>query len=145
MSCHEYFVPYRTAHVCSLMTTRVHSFSFSPSSLPPLAPLPSPFFRLFPPTLPPSLKQHQAEWHKEGEERLAFLTDPSVPPGHTAMSMEEKKTLDVLRERKYISAVFSLGLIWRVLEVLILLLYQEAEIFILITCLFILHTQSTHV
>ena len=89
------------------MAKIMHSFSFSPSSLPPVAPLPSPFLRLFPPTLPPSLKQHQVEWHKgRNLERLAFLTDPSVPPGHTAMSMEEKKTLDVLRERKYIISCF---------------------------------------
>ena len=35
-------------------------------------------------------------------EKLAFLMDPSVPPGHTPMSMEEMMTLDVLRECKYI-------------------------------------------
>ena len=50
----------------------------------------------------PSLRQRQAEWHREEEERLAALPDPSVPPGHTLMSGEEKKkTLDVLTERMY--------------------------------------------
>ena len=50
----------------------------------------------------PSLRQRQAEWHREEEERLAALPDPSVPPGHTLMSREEKKkTLDVLTERMY--------------------------------------------
>ena len=79
------------------MITIIHSF-FSLSSLPPIAPLPSPFY-LF----PPSLKQHQVEWYKKKNlERLAFLTDPSVPPRHTPMSMGEKMTLDVLRECKYI-------------------------------------------
>ena len=40
---------------------------------------------------------------------LASFTDPSVPPGHTLMSMEEKTILDVLRECKYryISGVLS--------------------------------------
>ena len=50
----------------------------------------------------PSLRQRQAEWHREEEARLAALPDPSVPPGHTLMSREEKKkTLDVLTERTY--------------------------------------------
>ena len=50
----------------------------------------------------PSLRQRQAEWHHKEEERLAALPDPSVPPGHTLMSREEKKrTLEVLTERTY--------------------------------------------
>ena len=48
------------------------------------------------------MRQRQAEWHQEEEERLAALPDPSVPPGYTLMSREEKKkTLDVLTERTY--------------------------------------------
>ena len=57
----------------------------------------------------PSLRQRQAEWHREEEERLAALPDPSVPPGHTLMSKEEKKkTLDVLTERTQSDTLITL-------------------------------------
>lgn len=51
--------------------------------------------------VPIYLKERQNQWKQEEEERIASLPDPTIPPGHTLMSTDERlKTLKVLKEHQ---------------------------------------------
>ena len=51
-----------------------------------------------------SLIQRKEQWKREEEERQASMPDPSIPPGHILMPKhEQQQTLQLLRQRKYLS------------------------------------------
>ncbi|XP_050390800.1 enkurin domain-containing protein 1 [Patella vulgata] len=51
--------------------------------------------------VPKYLKARKAQWKREDEERIANTPDPTMPPGHRALSNEERReTLDLLIKKQ---------------------------------------------
>ena len=50
-----------------------------------------------------SLKERQAQWQRDEEERIASIPDPEMPPGHRVLpASEQKDTLEKLKQSEYI-------------------------------------------
>ena len=55
-----------------------------------------------------SLVSRRQQWKKTEEERIANRPDPSIPPGHTLMSQQERRhTLGVLSQRQYTLMLYT--------------------------------------